>query len=160
MQIWILLKVLQVIIRLGNPNPSTLAASYGLDIDLDNKFDSNSINSTVATYKSLKCWYTNAGSLSSKFCELKFRLTVDKPDIVAFSEVNCKIGCNKVEFTIDGYKTIQNTTYQRGVCIFVESDLHSYKDDILNSSSFRIHMVSNFLNQQRLSTVWRSVSFS
>ena len=34
------------------------------------------------------------------------------------------------------YKTIQNTTHQRGVCIFVKLDLHFYKDDILNSSSF------------------------
>ena len=138
MQIWIPLKVLQVIIRLGNPNPSTSAASYGLDLEHDNKFDSNSINSrvTVATYKSLKCWYTNADSLSNKFCELKSRLTIDKPDIVAITEVNCKTGCNNVEFNIDGYKTIQNTTHQRGVCIFVKSDLHSYKDDNLNSSSF------------------------
>ena len=90
---------------------------------------------TVATYKSLKCWYTNADSLPNKFCELKSRLTIDKPDIVAITEVNCKIGCNNIEFN-NGYKTIQNTTRQCSVCIFVKSDLHSYKDDILNSSSF------------------------
>ena len=107
--------MLQVTIRLGNPNPSTPAASYGLDLEHGNKFDSNSINPrvTVATYKSLKCWYTNADSLSNKFCELKSRLSIDKPDIVAITEVNCKFADNNVEFNIDGYKTIQNTTHHR-----------------------------------------------
>ena len=99
------LKGLQVTIRLGSPNPSTLAASYGLDLEHGNKFDSNSINPrvTVATYKSLKCWNTNADSLSNKFNELKSRLTIDKPDIVAIIKVNRKFGGNNVEFDIQNY---------------------------------------------------------
>ena len=46
--------------------------------------------------KSLKCWYTNADSLSNKFNELKSRLATDKPDIVAVTEVNCKFDINTV----------------------------------------------------------------
>ena len=82
--------------------------------------------------------YTNADSLSNKFNELQSRLTIDKPDIVAITEVNCKFCGPNIEFNIDGYKTIQNTTnsQQRGVCIFVKSDLQAYKDDALSSSSF------------------------
>ena len=76
--------------------------------------------------------------MSNKFNELQSRLTIDKPDIVAITEVNCKFGGSNIEFNIDGYKTIQNTTnsQQRGVCIFVKSDLQAYKDDALSSSSF------------------------
>ena len=44
-----------------------------------------------------------------------------------------------MEFNIDGYKTIQSITtnsHQHGVCIFVNSDLHAYQDDILSSNLY------------------------
>ena len=125
-------------IRMGNPNPLLSAAFYGLDLEHCNDSNSNTINlkDSVATYKSIKCWYTNADSLSSKFNELQSRLTIDKPDIVVITEINCNFGGSNTEFNIDRYKTKQNTinSQQRGVCIFVKSDLQAYKDDALSSS--------------------------
>jgi len=76
--------------------------------------------------------------LSNKVNELQSRLTIDKPDIVAITEVNCKFGGFNITFNINGYKTIENTSssLQHGVCIFVKSELQAYKDDVLSSSSF------------------------
>ena len=58
---------------------------------------------------------------------------------MAVTGVNCKVSGSDVEFNIDGYKTIQSITtnsHQRGVCIFVNSDLCAYQDDILSSNLF------------------------
>ena len=93
----------------------------------------------MTTYISLKCWYTNADSLSNKFNELKSRLFTDKPDIVSVTEVNCKFSASNVDFNIDGYKTIQSTTtnsHQRGIRIFVNSALCAFQDDTLSSNVF------------------------
>ena len=41
--------------------------------------------------------------LPNKFNKLKSRLVIDKHDIVAVTEVNCKFSGYDVEFNIDGY---------------------------------------------------------
>ena len=89
-------------------------------------------NPVVTTFKSLKCWYTNADSFSNKLDELKTRISVSKPDIVALTDINPKFGKPKaykgiIPFTI---------THKRGVCIFVDSNLHTYKDDVLSSVTY------------------------
>ena len=50
-----------------------------------------------------KPWYINVDSLSNKCNKLKSRLVIDKRDIVAVTEVNCKFSGYDVEFNIDGY---------------------------------------------------------
>ena len=127
--------------RIGNPYFLLPAASNGPDpeLSINSNFNCTNFRRTVATCKFLKCWYTNADSLSNKFIELKSRLVSDKRDIVAVTEVNCKFSGSDVEFNIDGYKTIQSITtnsHQRGVCTFVNSDLRAYQDDILSSNLF------------------------
>ena len=80
-------------IRVGNLNLILPTASYRFDLEHYNDLDSPNYTNTlgsVTTHKSLKCWYTKADSLSNKFDELKSRLSIDKPDIVAITEVNCK----------------------------------------------------------------------
>ena len=130
-------------IRMGNLNLILSTASYGFDLERYNDLDSPNYTNTfgsVTTHKSLKCWYTNADSLSNKFNELKSRLSVDKSDIVAITEVNCKFGGSNAHYNIEGYKTIQHTintttAHQRGVCIFIKSELYAYLDDNLSSGS-------------------------
>ena len=80
------------------------------DLSINSNFNRTNFRMTVATGKSMKCWYTNAGSLFNKFNKLKFKLVTDKPDIVVVTEVNCKFSGSDVEFNIDGYKTIRSTT--------------------------------------------------
>ena len=126
---------------MGNPNFLFPAAHNGLDpaYVTHSNIDFTNLRGTVTTYKSLKCWYTNADSMSNKFNELKSTLFTDKPDIVAVTEVNCKFSASNVDFNIDGYKTIQSTTtnsHQRGVCIFINSALGAFQDDTLSSSLF------------------------
>ena len=128
-------------IRMGNPNFLFPAAHNGLHpaYVTNSNIDSTYLRGTVTTYKSLKCWYTNTVTLSNKFNELKSRRFTDKPDIVAVTEVNCKFSASKVDFNIDGYKTIQSITtnsHQRGVCIFVNSALCAFQDDTLSYSLF------------------------
>ena len=89
--------------------------------------------STTFNYKSLKCWYSNVDSLSNKLDELKSRISTDKPNIVALSEIYPKSGSFNLNLNITGYTTICKT-YQPnkcGVCIFVHSHLSTFKDDHL-----------------------------
>ena len=70
----------------------------------------------MTTGKSMKRWCINACPLFNKFSKLKFKLVTNKPDIVAVTEVNCKFSGSDVEFNIDDYKTIQNTTTDLHQC--------------------------------------------
>jgi len=74
----------------------------------------------VTTYKFLKCWYTNADSLSSKFNELQSRPTIDKTDIVVIIEVNCKLKRGIPR----GFPRVSETPFVNGF------DFGSYKIDI------------------------------
>jgi len=98
----------------SNPDPSTL--------DL---YSYNSGASTTFNYKSLKCWYSNVDSLSNKLDELKSRISTNKPDIVALSEIYPKSGDFNLNLNITGYTTICNAHQpnKRGNCIFVHSRL-------------------------------------
>ena len=131
-------------IRVVNLNLILPTASYGFDLEHYNDLDSPNYTNTfgsVTAHKSLKCWYTNADSSSSKFNELKSRLSIDRPDIVAITEVNCKFEGYNAHYYIEGYKTIQHTintttAHQCGVCIFIKTELHAYQDDNLSSGPF------------------------
>ena len=48
--------------------------------------NSNDFQGTVTTHKSLKCWYTNADSLSNKLDELKTRIDTTRPDIIFITQ--------------------------------------------------------------------------
>jgi len=114
---------------------SVLAASNGLS-DPDQSFpvpEHDKFSPVVMTFKSLKCWYTNADSLSNKFDELKTRISVAKPDIVALTEINPKFGEPNVEPNIHKYNIIIVLNH---ICIFVKSSLHAYKDNVLRSMQY------------------------
>ena len=70
--------------------------------------------------------------------ELKSRISVAKPDIVALTGTNPKFGKPCVEHNIHGYNTICNSSQPliHGVCVFVKSSLHAYKDNVLCSVEY------------------------
>ena len=68
-------------VAFNDPDPSTL------DLSSYNRGASSTFN-----YKSLECWYSNVDSLSNKLDELKSRISADKPNIVALSEIYPKSG--------------------------------------------------------------------
>ena len=122
--------------RVGNT--SNIASDELFVNKVDSNHNSADLTDTVKTFKSLKCWYTNADSLSNKFDELKSRISISNPDIVIITEVFCKSGDPIIELNIQGYTTICNNpiSHHCGVCIFVNSNLFVYRDDGLCSSPF------------------------
>jgi len=123
-----------------SPGFEAPAASNGLS-DPDQSFSDlphDKCDPIIKTFKSLKCWYTNSDSLSNKFDELKTRVSITKPDIVALTEINPKFGEPNLQLSIQGYNIFCNASlpHKRGVCIFVNSNIPAFKDDVLCSSVY------------------------
>ena len=88
--------------------------------------------------KSLKCWYTNADSLTNKLVELQCRIKVTSPDILCVTEVDPKNSAYDVSpalLQIDGYDCFVSSFSRgsRGVCIYVKSSLYA---SLLNMPDF------------------------
>ena len=88
--------------------------------------------------KSLKCWYTNADSLTNKLDELQCRIKVISPDILCVTEVypkNCVYDVSPALLQIDGYDCFVSSFSRgsRGVCIYVKSSFHA---SLLNIPDF------------------------
>ena len=106
-----------VVIRVGNtsassvdpehPHPKGFPDPDPSYSDLSPDTEHNGAD-TIFNFKSLKCWYTNVDSLSNKLDELKSKISVNKPDIVALSEIYPKSGDFNLNLSIMGYKTIHN----------------------------------------------------
>ena len=63
------------------------------------------------TIKSLKCWSTNADSLFNKLDELKTRIYLFSPDIIAITEIypkHSQYELTAMELSIHGYDIFYN----------------------------------------------------
>ena len=103
--------------------------------------DVATLHTSVKTMKSLECWSTNVDSLFNKLDELKARIYLFNPDIIAITEVYPKHSLYEptmAELNIGGYDIFYNdiNSAHRGVCICIKSCLNAYLDDNLNSSRF------------------------
>jgi len=97
------------------------------------------LHTSVKTIKSLKCWSTNADSLLNKLDELKARIYLFNPDIIAITEIYPKHNLYEItatELNINGYDVFCNdeSSAHRGVCIYIKSCLNTYLDDNFCSS--------------------------
>jgi len=88
---------------------------------------------------SLKCFYTNAGSLIQKLTELKERICMQQFDIVAVTETWAHADIGDAELAIEGYVTYRiDRTHQRGggVILYVKDTLKSVQENGVNIESF------------------------
>ena len=81
----------------------------------------------------LRCFYTNADSLSNKKNELAVVISTSKPDIIVVTEVlpkNCDVRPTEDEFQVKNYNIFSNfkdSNCSRGVIILVNDTLKSIK---------------------------------
>ena len=93
---------------------------------------------TNTPVKSLKCWFTNADSLTNKLGELQCRIKVTSPDILCVTEVYPKNSVYDVSpalLQISRYDCFVSSFSRgsHGVCIYVKSSLHA---SLLNMPDF------------------------
>ena len=143
--IWILVIRHSKMIRVGS-HSETLRPAYNGLYDL-NRMNDHVFNDVTTLYtsgktmKSLKCWSTNVDSLFNKLDELKARMYLFNPDIIAITEVYPKHSLYEptmAELSISGYDIFYNDigSAHRGVCIYIKSCFNAYLDDNLSSSRF------------------------
>jgi len=97
-------------------------------------YSQTSANSTI------KCFYTNADCLLNKLNELKARLSIIQPDILAITEVCPKhftYTITSESLHLDGYDLFcSDLSFGRGVCIYCKSNFKATKFDTLNVKEF------------------------
>ena len=135
-------------IRVGSHSETLRPAYNGLNYDPNRMNDLvfndvATLHTSVKTMKSLKCWSTNVDSLFNKLDELKARIYLFNPDIIAITEVYPKHSLYEstiVELSISGYDIFYNdiSCGHHGVCIYIKSYIYfnAYLDDNLSSSRF------------------------
>ena len=144
---WILVNRENRILRVGSHSETLWPAYNGLNHDLINRINDHVSNNTATSHvstkaiKSLKCWSTNADSLYNKLDELKARIYLFNPDIIAITETYPKHRLYELtvaELNIDGYDIFHNdiSSAHREVCIYIKSCLNGYLENNLCSSGF------------------------
>ena len=143
---WTLVNKHRMILGVGSHSETLRPTLNGLNYD-PNQTNDHVFNNTTASFtsiktiKSLKCWSTNADSLFNKMDELKARIYLFNPDIIAITEIYPKYSLYEItvtELSIDSYDVFYNdiSSARRGVCIYIKSCLNAYLDDTLCSSGF------------------------
>ena len=86
--------------------------------------------------KPLKIMYANADSLMNKFEEMCFRIKDSNYDIIAITEVkpkSARFNLHASELQIENYELYENLhTAGRGIVMYVDKSISSYKIDISN----------------------------
>src|SRR5664279_886327 len=113
----------------------------------------NEITNAKDTDSSLKCFYTNAGSLESKFEEFKVRIS--SCDIVAVTETWFNDEITDAEVAVAGFNMYRKDRKGRrggGVVIYIKSCLASVLETSLTDSAFEdsIWCTLNLLNKRLL----------
>jgi len=96
----------------------------------------------------IKVMYSNVDSLLNKKDELITRISDDKPDIIALSEIKPKHAAlfNEEEYTLPDYDTFINKEHKRGVAIYVKKSLHAQNCEGMNISDFSESVWCTFNN--------------
>ena len=92
-------------------------------------------NTQSRSYRSLKCFYTNADSLPNKKEEFENSIIKEKPDVVAITEVfpkNSRYKVTAAELNIQGYDLFIDERGQgkRGIIIYCKCELEATLSDV------------------------------